>query len=370
MRSILGSTLLGSIFRLPGSLLFASVAAIVALLLAVGLARGSASVRVQKGSVNLVDKPWTCEGPVDLDSLSVTINQPGHGGGSDGNDAVLLRAGCTGRIGKVVIVQYQGDGIKISEGVRDLVVESGSIRCYGKNGAYHQDGVQAMGGERVTFFNLDDQCLSANNASFFVKKGINSVGRPTDIVCDGCFFKGGGFTVRIETSVRSGVRHSRIVAGRFGALRVLPTAAEPVAVENTVSAAVGGSTEQQPAPLGARPQLSMPEKSATPLAVQRSGAIGVVSTAVTVDRPAMLLVSAGGGKTAHLPLLPRSTVAGVRSGRQHATIFARAPVGREASIVVRLPLKSLRAGTTYRLRVTAQDAASDRTSTVLVPFRL
>lgn len=351
--------------------------------LAVGLSSGLSSVRVKRDSVYQVDKPWICSGVVDLDSVTVIINARDGGlsnQGSSGNDAVLLRAGCTGRIGQLTIVQYRGDAIKVSDGVHDLVVEGGSIRCYARDTGDHQDGVQAMGGERVTFFNLDDQCLSANNAAFFVNRGTNSPNKPTDIVCDGCFLSGGGMTVRIYDSVRSGVRNSRIVTGKVRALSTTPLAVDPVVAGNAVlplrpqngADASGGQQPQTPS-LGARPRVSLSGTTTDPLRVQRRGAVGVVSTGVMVDRPALLLVSVVASKAAAggpLPLLKESAVAGARSGRQHTEIVGRATVGRETSILVRLSLRSLHPGTNYKLRVTAQEPASGRASTVSVPFQL
>ncbi|HEY7044230.1 MAG TPA: hypothetical protein VH419_11230, partial [Nocardioidaceae bacterium] len=64
-----------------------------------------------------VDGSWTCSGPVNIASLTVT----NHGSG----DAVKLRGGCTGRIGRIAVTGVQnGDGIKVQGGVHDLTIES------------------------------------------------------------------------------------------------------------------------------------------------------------------------------------------------------------------------------------------------------
>jgi hypothetical protein len=371
----------------------------VAALLAVGVPSGSSSTtQALKGSINQVDRVWTCTGPVDLDSVSVTINGGGNlpNQGTNNNDAVHLRAGCTGRIGRITIVQYRGDGIKVGVGVHDLVIGGGSIRCYGHDQGKHQDGIQAMGGQRVTFMNLDDQCESANNAAFFVNKGTKNPTPPSDIICDGCILRGGGITVRIYNSVRSGIRNSRVVSGKLRPLSSSKSTVDLVNVGNTFlpmgadAGTAGGqpstapstgqpstpsSGQQQTPALPGLPRIKLPGKLQLPLSLEKNGKIGIASAEVKVDRAVLLLVSAIAGPNPSkggslLPMLKESTVAGVRSGRQHTTIVGRAKAGRTAAISIRLPLKSLRAGTAYNLRVTATDAATGQASTLYVPFKL
>ena len=47
-------------------------------------------------TLSFVNQTWVCNGPVDLDSVTVTIDQR-----SSARDAVHLRDGCTGRIGQL-----------------------------------------------------------------------------------------------------------------------------------------------------------------------------------------------------------------------------------------------------------------------------
>ena len=47
-------------------------------------------------------------------------------------DAVHLEPGCTGRIGRLTVVTSVADGVKVAEGVHDLAVDGGSIRCLAK----------------------------------------------------------------------------------------------------------------------------------------------------------------------------------------------------------------------------------------------
>ncbi len=188
--------------------------ALIAALAALGIIpSASSSQATLTGSITLTDQSWSCDGPVNLTSVTVVIR-------SVPTDAVHLGSGCTGAIGSIKVVQFHGDGIKVGAGAHDLVIGSGSIRCFAHDVGKHQDGIQAMGGQRVTFRGLDDQCLSANNSALFINQGSAGLEVPTDVVCDGCFLTGGGIPVRIALSLRSGIRNSRICAGHIGALRI------------------------------------------------------------------------------------------------------------------------------------------------------
>jgi hypothetical protein len=206
----------------------AAIAAFV--IVSLGTSNASSSpIGTLTGAVALTDHTWICQGPVNLSSVTVTIRNVS-------SDAIHLGAGCTGTIGRVTVVQYHGDGIKVGPGAHDLSVAGGSIRCYARDPTKHQDGIQAMGGQRVSFHGLDDQCLSANNSALFINEGGAGQQLPTDIVCDGCNLAGGGYPVRIALSLRSGIRNSRVCAGHFGSVRVSPGIAQnPVVVSNVVS---------------------------------------------------------------------------------------------------------------------------------------
>ena len=177
-----------------------------------------------------VDKTWVCKGPVDLDLVKITMNT-----GAKDVDAIHLRSNCSGTIRRIEIDTWAGDGIKInapSPVAHDLVIWGGYIRCYDKPAEAHQDGIQALGGERITFRNLEINCTSGANAQLFLN-GANG-GMPTDIVCERCFMgSGAATTLRVSQSVRSGARNSTICPGRF---RDVNTAGslEPVNVGNTV----------------------------------------------------------------------------------------------------------------------------------------
>ena len=53
------------------------------------------------------DKTWVCTGPVDLDSVTVTMT-PKAAGPRSGEDAIHLQPGCTGTIGKLTVTTLLG----------------------------------------------------------------------------------------------------------------------------------------------------------------------------------------------------------------------------------------------------------------------
>jgi len=203
----------------------------LAVLLAVG---GAAGARHAGGQVTLVDRTWVCSGPVDLGSVTVTIRTASR-------DAVRLADGCTGRIGRIDVVQYHGDGIKVGA-ASDLTVESGSVRCYAHDPGKHQDGVQVMGGTRVTFRNLDVGCYSANNSQVWINDGAGKQNRPTDVVFEGGRFDGqgsGSYGVAIMDSLRSGFRNALICPNAHPRrqMKIGDSATDPVNEGNTLAEA-------------------------------------------------------------------------------------------------------------------------------------
>jgi hypothetical protein len=193
------------------------------------------------GVVALVDKPFVCSGPVHLASVMVTIRNVS-------SDAVLLRSGCTGSIGRISVVQYHGDGIKVGN-AHDLVIGGGSIRCYSHDVGKHQDGIQILGGRNVTFSNMDVGCYSANNSQVWINDGSGSGpgGIPTNIVFQGGRFQGyfnrgqygpgGAYGVAIVGSMQSGVRNATICpnAHPAHALYVAASAQAPVTSGTVIS---------------------------------------------------------------------------------------------------------------------------------------
>lgn len=189
-------------------------------------------------SIVLTNETWICNGPVDLDSVTVTMIAPGRRGG----DAVHLAAGCTGRIGLLTVTEYLADGVKISQGAHDLTVGGGTIRCLAGSPSVHQDGIQAMGGARITFNKLTVSCgrpgASGINSNLFIRQAGRSSELPTDIVCVDCVLGGGAaHTVDIQDSVRSGVVGSSLCTAKYPKLTLTigSAAVAPVDVRNTIS---------------------------------------------------------------------------------------------------------------------------------------
>jgi hypothetical protein len=180
-------------------------------------------------TVTLENQAWECRGPVDLDLVRVTMR-------SNTRDAIRLDQGCTGRVGRVEVETWTADGIKVQnrgQVAHDLVIESGYVKCHDVAGGAHQDGVQVMGGLRITFRNLRVDCL--RNSNFFLARGGSGASTPTEVVCDGCVLgPNSGQTLFTATSVRSGARNSTICTGRYSAVRTDPRATSPVYVGNTV----------------------------------------------------------------------------------------------------------------------------------------
>jgi len=190
-------------------------------------------------SVTLTDQMWVCSGPVDLDSVTVrmTPSYPSRRGG----DAVHLESGCTGRIGKLTVTTSIADGVKIGDGAHDLTIGGGSVRCLAKLPRLHQDGIQAMGGTRITFRKLTIACGRSGerliNSDLFIKKAGRSLRPPTDVVCVDCYLGGSAaHTVSIQASVRSGVRSSTLCSAKYPKLTldVGPQAVDPVTAGDSV----------------------------------------------------------------------------------------------------------------------------------------
>ena len=161
------------------------------------------------GTVVLTNQTWTCNGPVNLALVKVTMT-------SSNSDAVRLSSGCTGRIGRIEVDTWTQDGIKVqnqTNPARDLVVEGGYVECHAMSPGAHQDAVQAMGGARLTFRNMTFDCLG--NSNFFVNQGGSGASKPTDVVCENCTLgPRSSTTIRVNIATRSGARSSYFCPGR------------------------------------------------------------------------------------------------------------------------------------------------------------
>ena len=160
-----------------------------------------------------VQQCWVCDGPVQLDSVTIVVDT------SDQRvDAVKFAAGCTGTIGTLDVVTYSGDGVKVAEGAHDLTVGGGNVFCRAKvaDAAVHQDGIQVMGGSSITFGNLAIDCGRADDAkidsNLFIGQGSASATPPIGVVCDHCWLgPWAAHTVSMGPSIRSGLRNRSTV---------------------------------------------------------------------------------------------------------------------------------------------------------------
>jgi hypothetical protein len=221
--------------RSTGIGLLATAAALVLAGTAYGAAAPSGDLatrppagKASAASIVRVNQPWTCRGRVDLDLVKVTMR-------TNVSDAIYLRENCSGRIGRIEVQTWTRDGLKVNAKApvaHDLVIGGGYIRCYGQVGG-HQDGIQAMGGRRITFRNLEVNCNTRVNAQFFVA-GIHGA-VPTDVVCVSCLLgSGAAQTLFIANSVRSGARSTTICEGRYRAVRFERNPVSPVVSGNTI----------------------------------------------------------------------------------------------------------------------------------------
>jgi hypothetical protein len=165
------------------------------------------------GRLYLANTTWYCNEPVDLELVRVTI--------LDGalRDAVRFDD-CSGRVGRVEIDTNGIDGLKVrnTEPVaHDLTVEGGYVRCTGHPQGAHQDGIQVLGGARVTFRNLVVWCGGpdptfgdgVNSSALIATGGAAAATIPTDVVIEHSVLGPGTANgVLVEGSLRSGVRSS------------------------------------------------------------------------------------------------------------------------------------------------------------------
>src|SRR4051794_24386250 len=84
------------------------------------------------GSVVTVNQTWVCKGPVNLDSVTVTIAQSLSGDRTN-SDGVHLQDGCTGRIGKLTVAESAGHGVKVGQAAHELTIAGGTVRSPAQN---------------------------------------------------------------------------------------------------------------------------------------------------------------------------------------------------------------------------------------------
>ena len=127
-------------------------------------------------------------------------------------------------IGRIEVETWTLDGVKVNApppAAHDLMIGGGYIRCFDHPPEAHQDGIQVMGGERITFRRLEIECNSEPNAQLFIAGNDGAV--PTDVVCDNCLL-GPGRPRRSSSPTRSDREHEtplsvRGASPRYGSIR-------------------------------------------------------------------------------------------------------------------------------------------------------
>lgn len=170
------------------------------------------------GSVTLVDQTFLCYGPLNLKSLQVTIDA-----NSPVKAAVKFEKGCTGSVGNLVVHQSLDDGVDVG-GATNLTVGGGSITCTGHVPGAHQDGIQVMSGNHVTFSNMTVQCTTSTNSGFYVN-AIAANDLPSYVLfTHGTIDPAGSSTAFVNQATNSGVEYSILYPSRYYTYRQSPAA--------------------------------------------------------------------------------------------------------------------------------------------------
>jgi hypothetical protein len=104
------------------------------------------------------------------------------------------------------------------------------------------------------------------------------------------------------------------------------------------------------------------------LRARRTGAVAIVSTTVTVDEVARVRVRALKTATSPIPLLRGSRLGTAVLTAPAGAVSARAGAGEALRVTVRLAMRRLTRGRTYRLGLVATDLDGDQ-ATLRIPFR-
>jgi hypothetical protein len=193
---------------------------------------------------------WECSGPLSaFGPLPIkvvsTIANPGN------DNAINLR-GCSGdgdpgTIDLILDVHGNGadvgtayDAVRIGQDAHDLVV-TGNVECGARHPdpSIHQDIVQALSGNRITFVDFTSgdpftgrwTCWGAGGGWYVTWA---NAGIPTDLVCLRCILATYNQNLRIDSSLRSGARDSVFGYSRSYGIFIGPEAESPVNENNQV----------------------------------------------------------------------------------------------------------------------------------------
>jgi hypothetical protein len=202
------------------------------------------------GTVITTTSSWECSGPLSaFGPLPIkvvsTIANPGN------DNAINLR-GCSGdgdpgTIDLILDVHGNGadvgtayDAVRIGQDAHDLVV-TGNVECGARHPdpSIHQDIVQALSGNRITFVDFTSgdpftgrwTCWGAGGGWYVTWA---NAGIPTDLVCLRCILATYNQNLRIDSSLRSGARDSVFGYSRSYGIFIGPEAESPVNENNQV----------------------------------------------------------------------------------------------------------------------------------------
>lgn len=145
---------------------------------------------------------FLCKGPVNTGLVHVI---------SPSDVGVELDTGCTGYIGELRVTDAQVDGVKVKNAsvnaAHDLVIDKLVVECRTAPAGVHQDGVQILGGARITI--RESTVTGCRTSQVMLKQGGSGKTTPTDIVFDDGFYgAGAAHTFIVGKSLRSGVKNS------------------------------------------------------------------------------------------------------------------------------------------------------------------
>jgi Ca2+-binding RTX toxin-like protein len=204
------------------------------------------------------NRAWICDRPLsEYGTLPILVEQTWEGAQADTPDSIGLRANCTGDDDPAtidLILHVNGDG-RTFGGVRDAVKVGsppGTVRphdiqiagyadCGPPAPGAHQDAIQIMSGERITFHNFRSgdvgsrawTCRGAGGA-FFVSGNVGNGGSPPNgVICVRCAMVASNHGLLVNWSVRSGARDSTFVGRLPLTISDRGDAQEAINVNNT-----------------------------------------------------------------------------------------------------------------------------------------
>jgi hypothetical protein len=205
------------------------------------------------GTVITTNRPWSCTGSLgSFGALPVKVVSTIVNAGPNDNDNAINLRGCYGDGNAAtvdLILDVRGnagsvgtsyDAVRIGQNAHDLVV-TGNAECGARNPdpSIHQDIVQALSGNRITFVDFTSgdpytgrwTCWGAGGGWYITWA---NAGIPTDLICLRCILATYNQNLRIGESLRSGARDSVFGYSRSYGIFVETGAQSPVDEDNRV----------------------------------------------------------------------------------------------------------------------------------------